>query len=126
MGWYYTKVVRMQNAADAAVIKGVYALIGDESSLSDYTTVSDALIPVPDYLVRNEVKSERDRTQGDRAAKDSITSNIGTKWSGNVITDAWQGDDLKLSSILWDSDKEEFRTLYYEVILEENVKLFSE
>ncbi|MBQ3445005.1 MAG: pilus assembly protein [Selenomonadaceae bacterium] len=80
LGWYYLKVSRMQNAADAAVMAGAWKFLEDEGTLSDY---SDAKLIdfVPSYVLNpnntgEPVLSPRSKATGEAKAKEYVKNNI--------------------------------------------------
>ena len=131
LGWYYLNVSRMQNAADAAVTAGVRKFLegGDESLYSDYkdTALVDG---VPDHIRKDPVTGEaliadRDTSDGDAVAKDYVKKNISedsSSWNGDKIDDTWTKNTTTFKSILWGYDDEDKNTLYYEVLLSEDIR----
>ena len=131
LGWYYLAVSRMQNAADAAVTAGVQKFLsgGDESVYSDYK--DSALIDkVPSHVIKDPVTGEahiadRDKSDGDTEAKVYVKKNIAedsAAWSSNKISDNLTKTDTSFSSTLWGYDLEDKNTLYYQVVLEEDIE----
>ena len=138
LGWYYLNVSRMQNAADAAVMAGAWKFLSDEGTLSDY---SDALLIdfVPGYILKDPdtgeaIISDRSTTTGDDVAKDYVRKNLAPNgtWNGNVIHDAYEKDsrtnNLTFGSTLYgrgqDWNDYGYYTMWYQVILQEDVKHF--
>lgn len=136
LGWYYLKVSRMQNAADAAVMAGAWKFLEDEGTLSDY---SDAKLIdfVPSHVLKDPVTkepvlSQRSSATGDAAAKDYVKKNIAfsnATWNGDTIVDAYDEDNkLKFDSNLYgraqDWDDYGYYTMWYQVVLEEEVEHF--
>lgn len=131
LGWYYLNVSRMSNAADAAVTAGVSKFLegGDESLYSDYKDT--ALIDkVPSHILKDPVTGEahiadRDKSDGDTEAKVYVKKNLSLNsaaWSNNKIADDWTKTDTSFSSTLWGYDLEDKNTLYYQVVLEEDIE----
>ena len=128
LGWYYLTVSRMQNAADAAVIAGADELLsnGDDTVFSDYS-FAYLIDYVPNYLLKDNITSEIYTDNGDEVAKDYVKKNLSNDdaaWTGNAITDTYGGDTVYFSRVLWGSDSRDFKTLYYQVVLEENTEHF--
>ena len=131
LGWYYLNVSRMQNAADVAVTAGVSKFLegGDESLYSDYkdTALVDG---VPDHIRKDPVTGEaliadRDTSDGDAVAKNYVKKNIAadsSSWNGDKIDDTWTKNTTTFKSILWGYDDEDKNTLYYEVLLSEDIR----
>ena len=131
LGWYYLNVSRMQNAADAAVTAGVSKFLegGDESLYSDYkdTALVDG---VPDHIRKDPVTgkpliADRDTSDGDAVAKNYVKKNIAadsSSWNGDKIDDTWTKNTTTFQSILWGYDDEDKNTLYYEVLLSEDIR----
>lgn len=128
LGWYYLNISRMQNAADAAVIAGADELLsnGDDTVFSDYS-FAYLIDYVPEYLVKDDVTSEIYTDNGDEVAKEYVQKNLAydsATWSGNSIADAYSGDTVNFSRVLWGSDSRDFKTLYYQVVLQEDISHF--
>ncbi len=119
LSWYYLNVSRMQNAADAAAVAGVQTLTGENGSLSYCMGKSF----VRGYNGKTVQESYQDTSLGDRAAKNYIGKNISkgnTDWNDNTIIDLWTRNELSFDSLLL-SETNDAGTLYYHVMLEEDV-----
>lgn len=119
LSWYYINVARMQNAADAAVLAGAQTLIDDEQVLSDFTATTF----VNGFDGSKTYESSRDTLLGDRIAKTYVEKNLSkdSDWNENAIIDLWTKNELYFNSTLWDDDSSDYSTLYYHVMLEEEV-----
>ena len=125
-GWLYFNQSRLQNAADAAVVAGAKNLIADEQSLSDYTYSTFIGTWEDDFqnLVDSNTVSQRDREDGDKKAKEYVIKNMS---SDGELTDSWNGNaPIKFESKLYGVDVNDYRALYYVVMLNEKINhLFS-
>jgi len=128
LGWYYLTVSRMQNAADAAVVAGAEELLsnGDDTVFSDYTAAY--LIDfVPNYLLKDNITSDIYIDNGDEVAMEYVKKNLAqddATWTKDTIPDAYSEDTVSFSRVLWGSDARDFKTLYYQVVLREDVEHF--
>lgn len=119
LSWYYLNVSRMQNAADAAAVAGAQTLIGEDGSLSYCMGKSF----VKGYDGKNVKESYQNTSFGDRTAKTYVGKNLAkgnTDWNDNTIIDLWTKNELSFDSLLL-SEANDTGTLYYHVMLEEEV-----
>lgn len=119
LSWYYLNVSRMQNAADAAAVAGAQTLIGENGSLSYCMGKSF----VKSYDGKGVQESYQDTSLGDRTAKNYVGKNMSTgnsTWNDNTIIDLWTRNELQFNSLLL-SKNDDDGTLYYHVMLEEDV-----
>ncbi|MBR1580819.1 MAG: Tad domain-containing protein [Selenomonadaceae bacterium] len=125
-GWLYFNQSRLQNAADAAVTAGAKNLIADEQSLSDYTYSTFIGTWEDDFqaLVDSNTVSSRSRDDGDKKAKEYVIKNMS---SDGKLTDSWNGNaPIEFESKLYGVDVNDYRALYYVVMLKEKINhLFS-
>ena len=120
LGWYYLNVTRIQNAADAAVIAGAQTLIGDNGSLYYYVDKNF----VRNYDSKKFSDYYQDTTLGDTVAKNYVKKNLGRKssdWDDDTIIDPWTKNELYFESSLLGDKATNFETLYYHIMLEEDV-----
>ena len=120
LSWYYLNVARMQNAADAAVIAGAQTLIGESGNLYYYVDKKF----VRNYDSKNFKDSYQDTTLGDTVAKSYVKENLGRKssdWDDDIIIDPWTKNELYFESSLLGNKATNFETLYYHIMLEEEV-----
>ena len=120
LSWYYLNVSRMQNAADAAVIAGARKLIDEEQTLSDYSSTSF----VNGFNSFDCYEITRDISTGDKIAKTYVGKNLakdGSTWDGDKIIDLWTRKNISFTSTLYSGNKDNLETLYYHVMLEEEV-----
>ena len=130
LGWYFFTVSRMQNAADAACVAVVRKFLegGDESLYSDYKDWR-LIDGVPTHVVEDPITgnphiADRDTSEGDAEAKVYVKKDISSEseaWQGNKIADAYTNSATDFESVLWGYDTEDKNTLYYQVVLSENV-----
>ncbi|MBQ9479050.1 MAG: Tad domain-containing protein, partial [Selenomonadaceae bacterium] len=125
-GWLYFNQSRLQNAADAAVTAGAKNLIADEQSLSDYTYSTFIGTWEDDFqgLVDSNTVSSRSRDDGDKKAQEYVIKNMS---SDGKLTDSWNGNaPIEFESKLYGVDVNDYRALYYVVMLKEKINhLFS-
>lgn len=120
LSWYFVNVSRMQNAADAAVIAGAQTLIGEDGNLYYYVDKTF----VKGYDPQSVSEFYQDTTLGDTIAKTYVRKNLGrisSDWDDDIIIDSWTKNELYFESILLGDKKDNFETLYYHVMLEEDV-----
>ena len=120
LSWYYVNVTRMQNAADAAVIAGAQTLIGENGNLYCYMDKTF----VDSYNSKDVAEFYQDTTLGDTIAKTYVRKNLAKKsssWDSDTIIDSWTRNELYFESTLLGSKNDNFETLYYHVMLEEDV-----
>ena len=120
LSWYYLNVSRMQNAADAAVIAGAQTLIGENGNLYCYIDKNF----VQGYDGKKVAEYYQDTTLGDTIAKSYVQKNLARKsagWENDTIVDSWTKNELSFESMLFGSLDDDFETLYYHVMLEEDV-----
>lgn len=125
LGWYFLTVSRMQHAADAAVVAGAAKLLTnkEDTIFSDYTA-AQLISKVPHYLTSASITSEIYTGDGDEVAKTYVKKNMATDnsdWNDNTIADSWTKKDLTFGRTLWGSDERDFKTLYYQVVLRQEV-----
>ena len=120
LSWYYLNVSRMQNAADAAVIAGAQKLTKKNQILSGYNSA---------FLINGFSSYEcyevtRDISTGDKVAKTYVGKNLakdGSTWDDDEIIDLWTRKNISFTSTLYSGNKDNLETLYYHVMLEEEV-----
>lgn len=120
LSWYYINLSRMQNAADAAVIAGAQTLIGENGNLYYYMDKTF----VRSHDGKNFSESYQDTTLGDTVAKTYVRKNLSKKnshWDDDAIIDAWTKNELYFDSTLLGDEANNFETLYYHIMLEEDV-----
>lgn len=120
LSWYFVNVSRMQNAADAAVIAGAQTLIGENGNLYYYVDKTF----VKGYNEQNVSEFYQDTTLGDTIAKTYVRKNLARRsgdWDDDTIIDSWTKNELYFESILLGDKNDNFETLYYHVMLEEDV-----
>ena len=120
LSWYYVNVSRMQNAADAAVIAGAQTLIGENGNLYYYVDKNF----VNNYDSRKFAEYYQDTTLGDTVAKTYVRKNLARRssgWDSDTIIDSWTRNELYFESTLLGDKDNDFETLYYHIMLEEDV-----
>lgn len=140
-GWLYLHQVRLQNAADSAVVAGAQKLLFHDSSLDDY--VFSRLITNHDedflQLVNSDTISTRDTSDGDKRASDYIRYNLDNgnlkildissppgsaveSTTGKLLYSS-NGNStdpqttIKFKHMLYGSDENDYQTLYYVVTI---------
>ena len=137
-GWLYLNQVRLQNAADAAATAGAKQLIAPAANLEDYyyTNLVSNYDKNFQRLVKSNVISLRNTHDGDRAAQlyahinlaeakeldDVIDVGRDNLTTGNYPNEHPSGwGKVQLGHILYGSDLQDFKTLYYVIVLSEKL-----
>ena len=149
-GWLYYNQSRLQNAADAAVIAGAKQLIFDEQSLSDYSHKKLVSNRDEDFLrlVYTNTISKRSTADGDAEVKRFLKYNLEAKTSKyfdkttseyknaafkivdisptpgsseKIDSTPPQWNTVKFSHMLYGSDAQDFKALYYVIEISEQL-----
>lgn len=140
-GWLYLNQSRLQNAADAAAFAGAQKLL--ERDVSSLSTTYRKVKLISNYdedlarLVNEHVISSADTSEGDIIAKKYAKLNL-SGWLGDenlkVVdigpargtftvndTEPNEWGTVKFKHLLYGKDEEDYKTLYYTVILTEKL-----
>lgn len=134
-GWWFYNQARLQHAADAAVLAAAERLVFDEKNLSDYTYTLFTAHVDESLLGDNPIVSSRSTLDGDDLAREYINKDLSNSrgtWStycetnakgikkldyAVLYSDARTGNAVVFEPILYGSDAEDYKALYYTVNL---------
>lgn len=137
-GWLYFNQSRLQNAADAAVVAGAKQLVFDKQNLSDYTYTKLVSSYDADLLrlAQKNTISTRITSDGDEVVKIWLKFNLEGKDKSafkivdisplpgsKIVRDSTpaQWNTVKFSHMLYGSDAEDFKALYYVITVSEQL-----